>query len=118
MNEGTNSRYLGLLAVMAIACLIWSGSNQDQSRATAASAVPMELGGGGFVAHVLESEGRAPRVLFIDGQRQVLAVYEIGREKGEVKFVSSRNLSYDLQMMGFNTAKPLPEEIKKQLQMH
>ena len=116
MKDGTSSRYLGLLAALAIAFLIWSGPNQDQPQANAAAAVPMELGSGGFVAHVLESEGRPPRVIFIDGQRRVLAVYEIGREKGEVKFVSSRNLSYDLQMMGFNTAKPLPEEIKKQLQ--
>jgi hypothetical protein len=45
-----------------------------------------------------------------------MTVYEIGREKGEIKFLSSRNLSYDMQMLGFNTTDPSPEDVKKTLE--
>jgi hypothetical protein len=46
-----------------------------------------------------------------------MAVYEVGREKGEIKLLSSRNLTYDMQMLGYNSTDPSPEDIKKTLEM-
>lgn len=117
MKTGKGSSYFWLSAALAIIIVIGSGWSRNNPQATAAQAVPTQMGAGGFVAHVLESEVHPTRVVFIDGQRQVLAVYEIGSSKGEIKFLSSRNVSYDLQMMGHNTMEPLPEDIKKRLQV-
>lgn len=117
MHTHVNTRFWWLSTLFAIAVVAWFGWSEDNPTALAAEAVPMHSGSATFVAHVLESEGRPTRVIYIDGRQQVLAVYEIGRDKGEIKFVSSRNISFDLQMMGRNTLEPLPEEIKKQLQM-
>jgi hypothetical protein len=69
-----------------------------------------------MISHVLEVEGRSTRVIVIDATLRVMTVYEIGREKGEIKFLSSRNLSYDMQMLGFNTTDPSPEDVKKTLE--
>ena len=118
MNIGIHSRYFWLSVALALVIVVGSLWSVENPRATASQAGPMQMGAGGFVAHVVESELHPARVIFIDGQRQVLAVYEIGSSKGEIKFLSSRNLSFDLQMMGYNTVKPMPEEIKKQLQVN
>ncbi len=74
------------------------------------------IGSPGLVTHVLESDGRATRVIIIDPAQRVMAVYEIGREKAEIKFLSSRNFSYDMQMIGHNSVDPKPEDIKKRLE--
>lgn len=71
----------------------------------------------GIVAHVQQIEGRPTRVIVIDPATRVMAVYEIGREKAEIKLLSSRNFSYDMQMLGYNSVDPSPEEIKKTLDM-
>ena len=70
-----------------------------------------------MVTHVQEYEGRPTRVSVIDPQLRVMAVYEIGQEKAEIKFLSSRNMTFDLQMLGFNSTDPSPEDIKKTLEM-
>ena len=117
MQLKTDGRQLWLVAVAAMALMAWNNWPEDNQHAFANQAFPVEPTAGGLVTHVIEAEGRPTQVILIDSRRQVLAVYEIGREKGEIKFVSSRNISFDMQMMGFNTAKPLPEEIKKQLDL-
>ena len=76
----------------------------------------LATGSTGMVTHVQQREGRPTRVIVIDPQQRVMAVYEIAQEKAEIKFLSSRNMTYDLQMLGFNSTDPSPEEIKKTLE--
>jgi len=45
-----------------------------------------------------------------------MAVYRIGREKGEIDLTGVRNITWDLRMLGYNTQKPLPEEIRAGLE--
>ena len=100
-------------AVAAAGLFCWSA---DAHPARASQPTALASGASGMISHVLEVEGRSTRVIVIDATLRVMTVYEIGREKGEIKFLSSRNLSYDMQMLGFNTTDPSPEDVKKTLE--
>lgn len=101
-------------AVAAAGVFCWYA---DAHTAEASQPTALASGTAGMISHVLEAEGRSTRVVVIDPTLRVMAVYEIGREKGEIKFLSSRNLSYDMQMLGYNSTDPSPEDIKKTLEM-
>ena len=105
---------LAAVAVVVMALFNWYA---DAEAAWANQSISPGLGATGFVTHVQEGEGRPTRVIVIDPQQRVMAVYEIGREKAEIRFLSSRNLSYDLQMLSFNSLDPSPEDIKKTLEL-
>jgi hypothetical protein len=75
-------------------------------------------GSTGIVTHVLRSEVQPTRVIVIDPESRVMVVYEIGQEKAEIKLLSSRNFSYDMQMLSYNSVDPTPEDIKKSLENH
>jgi hypothetical protein len=102
------------VAVAAAGLFCWYA---DAHPVQASQPTALASGAAGVISHVLESEGRSARVIVIDSTQRVMAVYEIGREKGEIKFLSSRNLTYDMQMLGFNSTDPSPEDIKKTLEM-
>ena len=85
--------------------------------ASANQAVVPAIGATAVVSHVLETEGRPTRVIVIDPARRVMAVYEIGREKAEIGLLSSRNFSYDMQLLGHNSVDPSPEDVKKMLEI-
>lgn len=106
---------LGCAAVTAVAAAGWFCWHAEVARASQPMLSP--AGSAGMIAHVQESETRPTRVIVIDPARRVMAVYEVGREKGEIKFLSSRNLSYDMQMLGYNSVDPSPEDIKQTLEM-
>jgi hypothetical protein len=108
--------FLGCAAA-AVAAVGWFCWHVDAEQAWANQPTPLAAGSPGMIAHVQETEGRPTRVIVLDSAARVLAVYEVGREKGEIKFLSSRNLNYDLQMLGFNSVDPSPEDIKKTLEM-
>ncbi len=104
--------YVAAVAVVAgIVC--WFANAE---LALANQAVPPAIGASGMITHVLRSEVQPTRVIVIDPELRVMAVYEIGREKAEIEFLSSRNFSYDMQMLGHNSVEPTPESIKKMLE--
>ncbi len=106
---------LWLVSLFACGLLGWSWVSDSGNGAWANQPLGV-ADGSALVSHVLHEDGRPTRVIVIDSQRRVLAVYEISKEKGEIKFLSSRNLSFDLQMLGYNTVDPKPEEIKRNLE--
>ena len=89
----------------------------DAEPTWANQSMSLEAGSTGMVVHVQEDESRPTRVIVVEPQLRVMAVYEIAQEKAQIKFLSSRNLTYDLQMLGFNSVDPSPEDIKKSLEM-
>ncbi len=113
----TRHKILGCLATVAVAAAGLFCWYADAHTAQASQPTALASGVTGMISHVLDVEGRSSRVIVIDPALRVMAVYEIGREKGEIKFLSSRNLSYDMQMLGFNSTDPSPEDIKKTLEM-
>lgn len=106
---------LGLLVLGLVLGLFWLAANESGQKSWAVEASHAGAGGGNLTSFLQEGEGRPTRLVVIDSQRMSVAVYEVGREKGEIKFLSCRNLSYDLQMTGYNSAEPSPQEIKNML---
>ena len=101
-------------AVIAAGLFCWYANAEA---AWASQATSPATGSTGLVTHLQQIEGRPTRVIVIDPALRVMAVYEIGREKAEIKLLSSRNFSYDMQMLGYNSVDPSPEDIKKILDM-
>ena len=78
--------------------------------------VPAATHSSGLITHVQEGDGRATRVIVIDPQLQVMGVYDISRENGEIQLRSIRRLSADLQMLEFNSGEPSPADIQSRLE--
>ena len=51
-----------------------------------------------------------------DPQQQVLGVYHVDRSTGEIELRSIRQIQWDLQLLHYDTKKPLPQHIKNNLE--
>jgi hypothetical protein len=100
------------VVAVVVGTFCWYASTE---LALANQAAPPAIGASGMITHVLQSAVQPTRVIVIDPQLRVMAVYEIGREKAEIKLLSSRNFTFDMQMLGYNSVEPTPEAIKKLL---
>jgi hypothetical protein len=65
-----------------------------------------------LVTHVTAAEGQPQVVTVIDSAARVMAVYHVDRASGEITLKSVRNMTWDLQMLEFNSGEPLPQEIR------
>ncbi|HEX4415003.1 MAG TPA: hypothetical protein VH107_15310 [Lacipirellulaceae bacterium] len=63
---------------------------------------------------VTPTEG-ALTVTVIDPRQRVMAVYHVDRSSGEITPKSIRNISWDLQMIEYNSGKPLPQDVRNGL---
>ncbi len=70
----------------------------------------------GLISYVHTSETNPTVVLLIDPAQQVMSVYHIDRDSGEIQLKSVRKFAWDLGLTDYNTDKPLPEEIRNGLQ--
>jgi hypothetical protein len=55
------------------------------------------------------------QVTLIDPETRTMAVYHIDKTSGKIVLKSVRNIHYDLKMIEFNGAEPLPGEIRSLL---
>jgi hypothetical protein len=66
-----------------------------------------------LITHVTAAEGQPQVVTVIDADERVMAVYHVDRTTGEITLKSVRNMTWDLQMLEFNSGEPLPQEIRE-----
>jgi hypothetical protein len=71
--------------------------------------------GEGVVSMVMGADEEGQQLLLIDPHTRTLGVYHIARGSGAVTLKSVRNCTWDLQMVQFNGANPLPQEIRAML---
>lgn len=71
---------------------------------------------GDLITHVLPSSDNRQVMTVIDPRTQVMSVYHIHVNSGEVELKSVRSLRYDLQIEEFNGTSPLPREIRSMLE--
>ncbi len=64
---------------------------------------------------VTATEGQPLTVTVIDPRQRVMAVYHVDRGSGEITPKSIRNITWDLQMIDFNSGKPMPQDIRNGL---
>jgi hypothetical protein len=60
--------------------------------------------------------GDAQHLVVIDPHTRAMAVYHVDPATGRVTLRSVRPFGWDLQINGFNVAKPTPDEIRSMLQ--
>jgi len=72
-------------------------------------------GGNELITNVTATDGAALTVTVIDPKQRVMAVYHVDRGTGEITPKSVRNLTWDLQMIEFNSGSPLPQDIRNGL---
>jgi hypothetical protein len=51
----------------------------------------------------------------IDPREQWIGVYHVDRASGEITLKSARKYTWDLQLIDFNSGKPLPQDIRSGL---
>jgi hypothetical protein len=71
---------------------------------------------GELIAYVTAAEGQPQLVTVIDPRQRVLAIYHVDRGTGQITPKSVRNITWDLQMIEYNSGDPLPQDIRSGLQ--
>jgi hypothetical protein len=64
---------------------------------------------------VVSEPGQPIAAVVYDPQQQVLGVYHVDRTTGEIELKSIRQIQWDLRLLHWQGKKPLPEEIKNDL---
>jgi hypothetical protein len=66
----------------------------------------------GLIMHVDSTAGAPLAVIVLDPKERVMAVYHVDRSTGEIALKSVRSLTFDLQLMEYNSREPLPQSIR------
>ena len=65
---------------------------------------------------LVSSDEDGQQLMLIDPRMWVMAVYHIDRGSGGIVLKSVRNFRWDLQLLEFNGAQPLPKEIRSMVE--
>lgn len=75
----------------------------------------IRAGNSDLITHVTATDGQPLTVTLIDSRQRVMAVYHVDRTSGEITPKSVRNFTWDLQMIEYNSGKPLPQDVRNGL---
>ena len=98
------------IAVLVLGLAVGQGSSEPAAVGQVPYSPPASAGT--LVTHVLPVEGGPPSVVVVDTSQRVLAVYHVDRASGEITLRSVRNLTWDLELLEFNSGEPLPQDIR------
>jgi hypothetical protein len=104
---------LGVLAGVGLTAVALALSGQ-RGEALAQRVVP-PTAGGELIAVPTPLGDKGQLLTVIDPRQQVIGVYAIDGPTGKISLRSVRNIHYDLSMIDFNGQRPLPQEIRAQL---
>jgi hypothetical protein len=103
-----------LIAGLVIAATIGRGSSEYAVGGT--GDVPtLSLQDTGLFTQVTAENGQPLILTVVDPRERALAIYHVDRGTGEITLKSVRNLTWDLQMVQFNSGNPLPQDIRNGL---
>ena len=69
-----------------------------------------------LITHATSLGDHRQQLTVIDPRQRAMAVYHVDSATGEITLKSVRNFHWDLQMTEFNSASPLPREIRSMLE--
>ena len=110
----------GALAVLAASAIPVS-SQVPAVAPQVVSGSPLQIGGqaaaaasaaGDMIVHTAPLASGRTQVMVVDVGRRALAVYHVEPDQGVIGLKSVRNITADLQLDEFNTAAPLPAEVR------
>ena len=107
---------VGFWGVLVGAAAMLMGWPAGADPAHGVPGLPSGLAQRGLISYVQTSETKPTSVILIDPAQQVMSVYHIGRDNGEIQFKSVRKFAWDLGLTDYNTSNPLPEEIRSGLE--
>jgi hypothetical protein len=99
-----------LVCVVLVLTVAADGAGPENAAPEAAKSAPPPSAGA-LISHVIPDD-TGSKVVVIDGSQRVMAVYHVDKTSGAITLSSVRNLTWDLQMMQYNSGKPLPQEIR------
>jgi hypothetical protein len=110
---------LSLIGAFVVAVLVMAASAGTGS-SEPAQGPPVNYPAAGqeaeLITHVTAAEGQSLVVTVIDPRTRAMAVYHVDRGTGQITPRSVRNITWDLQMIEFNSGDPLPQDIRSGLQ--
>ena len=87
-----------------------------RSEVLAQRVVSPPVGGGDLIAVPTPMGEKGQMLTVIDPRQQTIAVYSVELPTGKIALRSVRKISWDLQMLDFNSENPTPREIRLQLE--
>jgi hypothetical protein len=97
---------------LAVVVLAWAATHGSSEPVAVA---PMPLVGNSppaLVTYVGSSAGDTQIITVIDPAQRAMAIYHVNGTTGEIALKSVRNMTWDLQMVQYNSGKPLPQEVR------
>ena len=105
----------GTLVVAVL--LIFAGQWSDRTdRAMAAGSTGVAAGE--LVTHSSTIDGARTELTVVDPRMRVISVYHVDHGSGEIALKSVRNINWDMQMIHFQSGRPLPQEIRSLLEQN
>lgn len=105
-----------LVAVLVIAATVGRGSIEPVFGDHGDLANLPSLQDSGWFTQVTAENGQPLTVTVVDPRQRAMAIYHVDRSTGEIALRSVRNLTWDLQMVQYNSGNPLPQDIRNGLQ--
>ncbi len=98
-------------AGLVIAALAGRGSSEPVHTGPGGVTAPAPQGSG-LITHVTAVAGQPQTVIVIDPRQRVMGVYHVDSQSGAISLKSVRNLTWDLQMIEFNSGVPTPQDVR------
>ena len=102
-------------ALLGASLVIAVAAGRGSSELAYTADTPAHSGSSELITHVTATDGMPITVTIIDPRLQVMAVYAVDRASGEITPKSVRKFTWDLQMIEYNSGKPLPQDIRNGL---
>lgn len=102
------------LGVLVGAAVVWTtlgAPGGNPAWAQRDSARPL-AGERELIALAAPANDSGQQYVVIDPQTRAMGVYHVDAGTGTIKLKSVRNLTWDLNLLQFNGASPLPEEVR------
>ena len=105
-------------AVLVAVLVMVTTAGQGSSEPAYAPPVnyPLAVQSAELITHMTAAEGQPQIVTVIDPRERVMAVYHVDRTTGQITPKCVRNITWDLQMIDFNSGNPSPQDIRSGLQ--
>ena len=100
---------------LVIAILVGRGISQGSFGPTATTPSYAPVQSGELISHFGGADGQPLALTVIDPREQWIGVYHVDRASGVISLKSARKYTWDLQLVEFNSGKPLPQEIRNGL---
>lgn len=105
-------RDVSLLALAGLVLALVAGRDRSDKAFGQRSDFSANLHAPGLISHVTAPDGQQQTLTVIDPGERVVAVYHVDRSTGSIALKSVRNITWDLQMIEYNSGEPLPQDIR------